>query len=200
MDERGEPGTQRTHDEAPVLSPLQQAHQDSYEQTRERVRRLQATAAAKRQTKDFGAALKLMFEGADQMCAEAENLPARMDEEAQDRSRRLVRSAGAGDVVLAVVLLTLVAFGVLGRGWLLGVLLLAGASAGLLMEAIAPAGGAHQAQRVPALASPALGAIGLLMAALTSWWFVSFLFLVFAAFAAVAAMSQAGSLATEGSR
>jgi hypothetical protein len=64
-------------------------------------------------------------------------------------------------------------FGDLSRGWSLGVIFMVAAGAGQLMAHVEPPGSAHKAQRIAALFSPALGAAGVLLLVLTSWWWIA---------------------------
>ena len=189
MDECEDVAEEQARSEGPALSSAQQAHQVSYEQNRARVRCLQVAAVAKRDAKDFRAALKVLCEAADQLCLEAEDMPAWMDEEAQARSLLLVRSAGRAGLALAGVLVVLIVFGALSGGWWSAVILMAVSGVGLLRGSVTPPGTAHQRQRVPALASPALGAVAVLIAVLTSWWWVAVLLFVASGLAVIVAVS-----------
>ena len=204
MDEGSEPGTGSTRTGGQArgrgLSPQQQAHQDAFDRLREEVRVLHAAAEGKRETREFDAALRQLIEGADELCDEAEAMPARLDEEDQARSRQLVRWSGIADLVLVGVLVALIVVGQLSRGWSVGVVLLVAAAAGLFMVHVAPPGAAHRVQRTVALVSPGLGLLGVLLLVLTSWWWSAPLMLFGFAWVVALAVSDSVGLAGQSSR
>ena len=170
-----------------VLSAWQQEQQDSYDDAREQVRQLRRTAAAKRDTKEFAAAMTKLLKAADQLCSQAEDMPALMDQEAQTFSRRLLRGSAVALLALAGVLALMVVLDVRAGWWWIGVAILIAAGGVLMLSGVAPEPGQHRRQRRPAVICAGLGLLGVL-STLTPWWWAAALLTLGALGAALTAL------------
>jgi hypothetical protein len=147
-------------------------HQLAYQQKRQHL--ADAIQAARRESQDldgYQQALQRVCDAADRVCAAAEDMPALMDEEAQETSQRIMRISGAVAAGLAVIWGILILTSVLSSGWWVAVVFTAVTAAALLViRAGKPGTTGHRRQRRASIGVPILSLLGLATALLGSSW------------------------------